>query len=59
MYKKIKEKFPKVGEAVKTKNGTGKVIRHNAIHNRVAIRLEDGQEIETGVDMIINESGKK
>jgi cell fate regulator YaaT (PSP1 superfamily) len=59
MYKKIKEKFPKVGDAVKTKNGDGKVVRHNAIHNRIAIRLEDGQEIETGVDTIINESGKK
>jgi cell fate regulator YaaT (PSP1 superfamily) len=54
MYKKIKEKFPKVGEAVKTKNGKGKVIRHNAIYNRIAIRLEDGQEIEASVDEIID-----
>jgi cell fate regulator YaaT (PSP1 superfamily) len=53
MYKKIKEKFPKVGAAVKTKNGKGKVIRHNAIYNRVAIRLEDGEEIEARVDEII------
>ena len=59
MYKKIKEKFPKVGEAVKTKNGNGKVIRHNAIYNRIAIRLEDGQEIEAGIDVIIDESGEK
>ncbi|MFZ0483081.1 MAG: stage 0 sporulation family protein [Desulfobacterales bacterium] len=55
MYKKIKEKFPKVGKAVKTKNGKGKVIRHNAIHNRISIRLEDGQEIEARIDEIINE----
>ena len=54
MYQKMKEKFPKVGEAVETKNGKGKVIRHYAIHNRIAIRLEDGQEIEAGVDEIIN-----
>jgi cell fate regulator YaaT (PSP1 superfamily) len=53
MYKKIKEKFPKVGAAVKTKNGKGKVIRHNAIYNRIAIRLEDGEEIEARVDEII------
>jgi cell fate regulator YaaT (PSP1 superfamily) len=53
MYKKIKEKFPKVGKTVKTKNGKGKVIRHNAIYNRIAIRLEDGQEIEAGIDDII------
>jgi cell fate regulator YaaT (PSP1 superfamily) len=55
MYKKIKEKFPKVGKAVKTKNGNGKVIRHDAIHNRISIRLEDGQEIEARIDEIINE----
>jgi len=54
MYKKIKEKFPKVGEAVKTKDGEGKVIRHNAIYNRIAIRLEGGEEIEAGIDEIIN-----
>jgi cell fate regulator YaaT (PSP1 superfamily) len=54
MYKKIKEKFPKVGEAVKTNNGKGKVIRHNAIHNRIAIRLEGGQEIEASLDEIIH-----
>ena len=52
-YKQIKENFPKVGEAVKTKNGKGTVIRHNAIHNRIAIRLEDGEEIEAKVDEII------
>jgi cell fate regulator YaaT (PSP1 superfamily) len=54
MYKKIKENFPKVGDVVKTKNGKGKVVRHNAIYNCIAIRLEDGQEIEAGVDEIIN-----
>jgi cell fate regulator YaaT (PSP1 superfamily) len=54
MYKKIKEKLPKIGEAVKTKDGEGKVIRHNAIYNRIAIRLEGGEEIEAGIDEIIN-----
>ena len=59
MYQKIREKFPKVGEAVKTKNGNGKVIRHNTMYNRISIRLKDGQEIEAGVDAIIDESGEK
>jgi len=53
MYKKIKGNFPKVGELVKTKNGKGKVIRHNTINNCIAIRLEGGQEIEVDIDEII------
>ncbi|MBE9529842.1 MAG: stage 0 sporulation family protein [Proteobacteria bacterium] len=57
MYKKIKSQFPKVGETIKTKNGNGKVIRHNTIFNRVAIRLDDGQDIEVGLDKILR--GKK
>ncbi|MBW2492668.1 MAG: stage 0 sporulation family protein [Deltaproteobacteria bacterium] len=54
MYIEIKEKFPKVGETITTKNGKGKVIAHNTIYNRIAIRLEGGQEIEASVDEIIN-----
>jgi cell fate regulator YaaT (PSP1 superfamily) len=54
MYIEIKEKFPKVGETITTKNGKGKVIGHNTIYNRIAIRLEGGQEIEASVDEIIN-----
>jgi len=53
MYLKIKEGFPKIGTNVKTKNGEGKVIRHNAIYNRIAVRLEDGQEVEARLDEII------
>ena len=51
-YQALKEKFPKIGKGIITKNGKGKVIRHNAIRNRVAVRLEDGEEIETGWDEI-------
>jgi cell fate regulator YaaT (PSP1 superfamily) len=57
MYKKIKSQFPKIGETVKTKNAKGKVIRHNTIFNRIAIRLDDGQDIEVGLDKIFR--GKK
>ena len=53
MYKKIRSQFPKIGETVKTKNYEGKVIRHNTIFNRIAIRVDDGQDIEAGLDEII------
>jgi cell fate regulator YaaT (PSP1 superfamily) len=53
MYKKIKSQFPKIGETVKTKKGDGKVIRHNTIFNRIAIRLDDDQDIEVGLDEIL------
>lgn len=55
VYKQIKEKFPKVGEKVKTKLGKGKVTRHNTLYSRIAIRLEDGQEIEVKIDEITND----
>jgi cell fate regulator YaaT (PSP1 superfamily) len=54
-YQAIKSKFPKIGKVVKTKNGEGKVIRHNAICNRIAIRLDGGQEVEAGLNEIIKE----
>ena len=56
MYKKIKSQLPKIGETVKTKDGKGKVIRHNTIFNRIAIRLDDGQDIEVGLDEILTVS---
>lgn len=52
-YHSVREKFPKIGATVKTKKGKGKVIRHNAISNRLAVRLESGQEVEAGLDEII------
>ncbi len=54
-YKKLKESFPKIGKTVTSPNGTGKVIRHDVIGNRVAIRLESGLEIETGLNDITAE----
>jgi len=55
MYRSVRKKFPKIGAKVTTKSGKGKVIRHNAIVNRIAVRLEGGQEIEAGIDEIIRE----
>ncbi len=48
-YLDLKKHFPKIGKTVTTKEGRGKVVRHNALGNRVSIRLENGPEIEIGV----------
>jgi cell fate regulator YaaT (PSP1 superfamily) len=53
VYQEIRSKFPKMGNIVKTKDNTGKVIRFNFLQNTVALRLEDNQEIEVSVDEII------
>ncbi len=54
-YQSVRKKFPKIGVTVTTKSGKGKVIRHNAIFDSIAVRLEDGQEIEAGIDEITRE----
>ena len=53
-YQQLKSRFPKVGKTVRTQEKTGKVVRHNVIGRRIAIRLQDGSEIEIGVDEITN-----
>lgn len=55
MYHKVQENFPKIGAKVTTRDGKGKVVRHNALYNRIAVRLENGEEIETEVDKIIGD----
>jgi cell fate regulator YaaT (PSP1 superfamily) len=53
-YLTLKHLMPKVGKVIETPSGEGKVIRHNAIANRLTVRLEGGTEVEIGVDEIIN-----
>jgi cell fate regulator YaaT (PSP1 superfamily) len=45
-YKKLKERYPKVGKFVMTDKGRGKVIRHNVICSRLTVRLDEGGEYE-------------
>jgi cell fate regulator YaaT (PSP1 superfamily) len=55
-YRKLKQGFPKIGKVVTTKNGPGKVTRHNVICNRLTVKLEEGGgEVEIGLDDIIND----
>ena len=55
-YQSLKKELPKIGKSVNTVSGKGKVIRHNAICSRITVRLEDGMEIETSVNQLIEES---
>ena len=36
-------------------SGKGKVVRHNAICNRITVRLEGGMEVETTVNQLIKD----
>jgi cell fate regulator YaaT (PSP1 superfamily) len=51
-YQLLKKSMPRLGKMVTTPSGTGKVIRQNAICNRVAVRLEDDLEVEFRIDQI-------
>ena len=51
-YQQLKKDLPRLGKIVSTPSGEGKVIRHNAICNRVAVRLEDDLEVEFNVDQV-------
>jgi cell fate regulator YaaT (PSP1 superfamily) len=52
-YRKIKKNFPKIGKIINTRFGKGKVLRHNVLANRIAVRTEDDTEREIMVSDII------
>ena len=54
-YQELKESFPKIGKAVTTQNGMGKILRHNVLKQFVVVRLEDGTEIEMPLEDVITE----
>ena len=54
-YQALRKQMPKIGKTVTTNSGKGKVIRHNAICNRITVRLENGLEVETPVKQITKE----
>lgn len=53
-YQDLKKQLPKIGKTVSTVNGKAKVIRHNALSNRFTVRLDEGIEMEMGMDQITN-----
>jgi cell fate regulator YaaT (PSP1 superfamily) len=56
VYEDLKKQFPTVGKTVKTKDYTGKVVRLNFLQKRVALRVEQDQEVEVGLDEIIRDN---
>ena len=54
-YRDLKQGMPRIGKTVMTAQGKGKVVRHNTLKNRLAVRLNDGPEIEIGPEELITE----
>jgi len=57
-YLKLKEKYPRIGSIVETVKGDGRVVRHNPINNRLAVRFEDGFDTEINVEDVIGYKNK-
>lgn len=55
-YMELKKGLPKLGKTVVTPQGTGKVIQQKIIERRILVALEDGREVEAGLDEIREES---
>jgi len=51
-YLDLKKRAPKIGKTVFVEGREGKIARHNIICNRIAVRFEDGTEIEKRVDEV-------
>ncbi len=51
-YRNLKKGLPKIGKAIQTPDGKGKVVRINALRSRVAVRFPDGREIEYTADAL-------
>jgi cell fate regulator YaaT (PSP1 superfamily) len=55
-YSELKKDLPKVGKRVVTPQGPGKVSQQNIINQTVKVSLDDGKEVEVGLDQIREES---
>ena len=59
MYMQLKKNFPKVGKRVKTPQGEGKVVKHNALTSTVSVLLDEGKEVTFPVkDITTVQSGQ-
>ncbi len=53
VYQEFKAQFPQMGKTVRTKDYSGKIVRFNYLHRRVALRMENNEEVEVDVNDII------
>jgi cell fate regulator YaaT (PSP1 superfamily) len=52
-YCSMKSRFPKWGKMVDTKKGRGKVVRQNILHESITVQLDEGHEVDVGLDDIL------
>lgn len=58
-YVSYKKNFPKIGKRVKTPQGEGKVVKHNALQATLSVQLDDGKEATFPLkDISMPEQGK-
>jgi cell fate regulator YaaT (PSP1 superfamily) len=55
-YCDLKCKFPESGKYVRTKMGKGKVVRQNVLNESVTIKTDEGQELDVGLNEIMEET---
>ncbi len=48
-YVELKKGLPKIGRRIQTRQGEGKVIRHNTLRSTIVISLADGSELEVSL----------
>jgi cell fate regulator YaaT (PSP1 superfamily) len=54
-YCHLKREFPDSGQYVRSKTGCGKVVRQNVMKESVTIKTDEGDELDVGLDEIIEE----
>ena len=48
-YKRMSKALPRCGKKVRVGSGTGKVTRQNPLEETVVVQMEDGKEVEVGL----------
>lgn len=56
-YTQLKKSLPRCGSTIETKKGKGKVVRLLPLRESVTIQLDDGSEVEVGLEDFQNEGG--
>jgi cell fate regulator YaaT (PSP1 superfamily) len=56
-YVELKKSLPRIGTQVQTPAGEGRVMRLNAVGNRLTVRMADGTEFETSIENVQLPSG--
>lgn len=55
-YCDLKDQFPEAGKYVRTKLGSGRVLRQNVLRESITIKTDEGQELDVGLDEILEET---